>query len=50
VDTICGVHILCATFWRVFDSMHCLSLRLTEVRSAQGGPESALELFSVLAI
>jgi hypothetical protein len=29
VDTICSVHILCATFWRVFDSLHCL--RLTEV-------------------
>jgi hypothetical protein len=29
VDTICGVHSLCATFWRVFDSSHCL--RLTEV-------------------
>jgi hypothetical protein len=48
MDTICGVHILCATFWRVFDSSH--RLRLTEVRSAQGGQESALELFSVLSI
>ncbi len=47
VDTICGVHILRTTFWRVFDSLHCV--RLTEI-SAQGGWESALELFSVLSI
>jgi hypothetical protein len=32
VDTKCGVHIVCATFWRVFDFLHCL--RLTGIRSA----------------
>ncbi len=41
-------NILCTTFWRVFDSLHCL--RLTEVRFSQGGRESALELYSVLCI
>ncbi len=29
MDTICNVHSLCATFWRVFGSSYCL--RLTEV-------------------
>ncbi len=33
MDTVCGVHILCATFWRVFDYSHCL--RLTEVSLPQ---------------
>ncbi len=41
--TTCGEHILCATFWRMFDSSHCL--RLTEERSAQGVESLPLNCF-----
>ncbi len=31
LDTVCGVHILHATLWRVFDSLHCLRLTVVSL-------------------
>ncbi len=47
MDTVCGVHLSCATLWRVFDYLHCLRLTAVSLpREANCLPLNCFQFYS----